>query len=48
MFITKIKFHWQAFSVYKNEQNLKILKEIFRQKLIVSNVILAFLNHLKL
>ena len=48
MFITKIKFHWQAFIVYKNEKNLKILKEIFRQKLIVAKVILAFLNHLKL
>ena len=42
-----IRFHWQAFIVYKNGENLKILIEIFCQKLIVSNVILAFLNHLK-
>ena len=28
-------------------ERLKILKEIFRQKLIVSNVILTFLDHLK-
>ena len=43
-----IRFHWQAFIVYKNGENLKILIEIFCQKLIVSNVILAFLDHLKL
>ena len=47
MFITKVRFHWQAFIVYKNGENLKILIEIFRQKYIVSNVILAFLDHLK-
>ena len=47
MFIIKIRFHWQAFIVYKNGENLKIMTEIFRQKLIVSNVILAFLGHLK-
>ena len=29
------------------EKILKILIEIFRQKVIVSNVILAFLGHLK-
>ena len=40
-----IRFHWQAFIVYKNGENLKILIEIFCQKLIVSSVILAFLNH---
>ena len=39
--------HWQAFIVYKNGENLKMLTEIFCQKLIVSNVILAFLDHLK-
>ena len=39
MFITKIRFHWQAFIVFKYGNNLKILTEIFRQKLIVSNVI---------
>ena len=44
MFITKIRSHWQTFSVYKNGENLKILIEIFRQKLIVSNVIFAFLD----
>ena len=39
--------HLQAFIVYKNGENLKMLIEIFRQKLIVSNVILAFLDYLK-
>ena len=33
--------------VYKNGANLKILIEIFHQKLIVYNVILAFLHHMK-
>ena len=33
-----IRFHWQAFIVYKNGENLKMLIEIFCQKLIVSNV----------
>ena len=42
-----IRFHWQAFIVYKNGENLKILIEIFCQKLLVFSVILAFLNHLK-
>ena len=42
-----IRFHWKAFIVYKNGENLKTLKEIFCQKLIVSNVILAFLDHLE-
>ena len=42
-----IRFHWQAFIVYKNIENLKMLIEIFCQKLIVSNVVLAFLDHLK-
>ena len=42
-----IRFHWQAFIVYKNGENLKMLIEIFCQKLIVSNVILAFLDYLK-
>ena len=32
----------------ENRQNLEILIEIFRQKLKVSNVIFAFLDHLKL
>ena len=32
----------------ENRQNLEILIEIFRQKLIISNVIFAFLDHLKL
>ena len=41
------RFHWQAFIVYKNEENLKMLVEIFCRKLIVSNVLLAFLDHLK-
>ena len=47
MFITNIRFHRQAFIVYNNGENLKILIEIFRQKLIVSNIILAFIDHLK-
>ena len=47
MFITKLIFRWQAFIVYNNGENFKKLIEIFRQKLIVSNVILAFLDHLK-
>ena len=42
-----IRFHWQALIVYKNGENLKIQIEIFCQELIVSNVILAFLDHLK-
>ena len=42
-----IKFHWQALIVYKHGQNLKMLIEIFCPKL-VYNVILAFLDHLKL
>ena len=41
------RFHWQAFIVYKTGENLKILMEIFYQKLMVFNVILAFLDHLK-
>ena len=36
-----------SFHLYKNGENLKILTEIFRQKHIVSNVILTFLDHLK-
>ena len=47
MFIIKIRFHWQAFIVYENGKKLKILIEILRLKLIVSNVILAFSDHLK-
>ena len=42
-----IRFHWLAFTVYKNGDNLKMLIEIFCQKLLVSNVILAFLDYLK-
>ena len=42
-----IRFRWQDFIVYKNRKKLKMLIEIFCQKLIVSNVILAFLDHLK-
>ena len=42
-----IRFHWQAFIVYKYWENLKKLIEIFYQKLIVSNVIMAFLDHLE-
>ena len=42
-----IRFYRQAFIIYKNGENLKILKEIFSQKFIVSNIILALLDHLK-
>ena len=42
-----IRFHRQAFVVHKNEENLKIVMEIFLQKLLVSNVFLAFSDHLK-
>ena len=42
-----IRFYWLAFIVYKNGENLKMLIELFCQKIIVSNVILAFLDHLK-
>ena len=43
-----IRFHLQSFSVYKDGENLKMLIEMLRQKLVVSNVIWAFLDHLKL
>ena len=42
-----IRFHWQAFIIYKNGENLKMLIEIFCQKPTVSNAILTFLYHLK-
>ena len=42
--LSNAKFHRQAFTVYKNGENLKI--EIFRQEVTVSNAILAFLDHL--
>ena len=42
-----VRFHRQAFIVYKNGEILKILLDIFCQKLVVSNVILAFLGHMK-
>ena len=42
-----IRFYWQAFILYKNGESFKILIEIFRQKRIVSDIILAFLDHLK-
>ena len=40
-----IRFHPHAFIVYKNEENLKILIEMFCQKRIVSNVLLALLEN---
>ena len=46
-FVKLIRFHWQAFTVYKNGENLKMLIEIFCQKLMVSKVILALIDHLK-
>ena len=39
-----IRFHRKAFIVYKNGENLKILKEIFHKKLITSDVILVVLD----
>ena len=42
-----IRFHWQAFIVYKNGENLKMMIEMFNQKLMVSNIIWAFIDHLK-
>ena len=42
-----IRFHWQAFIVYKNRENWKMQPEIFCQKLMVCSVILTFLDHLK-
>ena len=42
-----IRFHWQAFILCKNGENFKMPIEIFCQKLIISNVNLAFLDHLK-
>ena len=42
-----IRLHQQVFIVYKKGENLKVLIEIFCQKNIVSNGILAFLDHLK-
>ena len=42
-----IRFHWLAFTVYQNGENLKMLIEIFCQEPIVSNVILAFLDYLE-
>ena len=42
-----IRFLRQGFIVYKNGENLRMPIQIFCQKLIVSNVILAFLDHLK-
>ena len=42
------RFHWQDFLVYQNEKKkLKMLIEIFWQKLLVSDIILAFLDDLK-
>ena len=40
-------FLFFTFIVYKNGENLKMQIEIFRQVLIVSDIILAFLDHLK-
>ena len=42
-----VRFHQQAFNRYKYGENLKILKEVFHQKPIVSDVVLAFSDHLK-
>ena len=42
-----IRFHWQAFIVYINRVYLKMLIQLFCRKLIVSNLTLAFLDHLK-
>ena len=42
-----IRFHWQAFIVHKNGDNLKMLMQVFCQKRTDSNVFLAFLTLLK-
>ena len=42
-----MRFHWQAFIVHKNGENLKMLIEIVFPELIVSSGILALLDHLK-
>ena len=42
-----IGFHHEAFVICKNGKNLKMLIEIIREKLVVANIILAFLDHLK-
>ena len=42
-----IRFHWQAFIVYKYGENLKMLINIFCPNFVVSNVILAFLDYLE-
>ena len=44
--VSKFWKNWSDF-IDKNQENVKILLEIFCQKLIVSNVTLAFLDHLK-
>ena len=41
------KYHRQAFIGYKNGEYLKILIKVFCHKLIVSGVLLAFLDHVK-
>ena len=42
-----MRSHWQTFIVYKNVENLKILIKVFCKNRILSNVILAFLEHVK-
>ena len=42
-----MRFHWQPFIVYENGENLKMLIKIFCKTLIVSSVILAFLDNHK-
>ena len=42
-----IRFHCKAFIECKNGENLKMLIEIFCRKLVVSHVILIFLDHLE-
>lgn len=38
---------YEAFVICKNGQNLKMLIKIIREKIIVANIILAFLDHMK-
>ena len=45
--MVKKRHHGQALIAYNNGQNLELLIETIRQKLLVLNVILAFLDHLK-
>ena len=46
-FLIKALVNFEKLIINKHGENLKILREIFRQKVLVSKVILSFLDHLK-